>query len=141
MERADRERATDPGFINYERNELITFLIASLALVFPTFSSSVPVLVHHHHHKPKVVDKRIGIVRPWDSKLNRMAWCESTGRWYIATGNGFYGGLQFTLQTWRSVGGSGYPNQNSVLEQKYRAVLVHNRAGTWTRDWPVCGYR
>lgn len=128
-------------YFPYERNELITFLIASLALAIPTFSSTQPVLVHpkpkHHKH----VDKRLAIVRPWNSKLDRMAYCESTNRWFINTGNGFYGGLQFTLETWHSVGGIGYPNYNSILEQKYRAVLVHDRAGTWTRDWPVCGYR
>ena len=91
----------------------------------------------HHRH----VDKRLRIVRPWNSKLDRIAYCESTGRWFISTGNGFYGGLQFTLGTWHSVGGYGYPNESSELEQKYRAVLVHDRAGTWTSDWPVCGYR
>lgn len=79
------------------------------------------------------------VVRPYNWKLNRIAWCESTGRWFIATGNGFYGGLQFTLQTWWAVGGRGYPHQNSILEQKYRAVKVFLRRGNWG-DWPVCQY-
>jgi hypothetical protein len=67
-----------------------------------------------------------------------MAQCESSNRWYIATGNGYYGGLQFDMQTWRSVGGRGYPNQNSILEQKYRAVLLIRRRGY--APWPRCGY-
>jgi hypothetical protein len=83
--------------------------------------------------------RKRAVVAPYDAKLNRMAWCESTGRWHIATGNGFYGGLQFTAQTWWSVGGRGYPHTNTVLEQKYRAVLLIRREGY--RPWPVCGYR
>jgi hypothetical protein len=83
---------------------------------------------------------RWAVVRPYNAKLNRIAWCESTGRWFINTGNGFYGGLQFTLGTWHSVGGQGYPHQNSILEQKYRAVKVYLRRGNWG-DWPICGYR
>jgi hypothetical protein len=81
---------------------------------------------------------RCQVVRPYNAKLNRMAQCESSNRWYIATGNGYYGGLQFDMQTWRSVGGRGYPNQNSILEQKYRAVLLIRRRGY--APWPRCGY-
>jgi hypothetical protein len=81
---------------------------------------------------------RWAVVRPYNAKLNRMAQCESDGRWFIATGNGFFGGLQFTYSTWRSVGGWGMPHRNSVLEQKYRAVLLIRREGY--RPWPRCGY-
>jgi hypothetical protein len=80
------------------------------------------------------------IVAPFDAKLTRIARCESGLRWHIATGNGFYGGLQFTLGTWASVGGRGMPHLNTPLEQKYRAVKVHLRRGSWA-DWPVCGFR
>lgn len=90
-------------------------------------------LIAPHHH-----ENRWEVVRPYNSKLERMAFCESTKRWYINTGNGFYGGLQFTLSTWWSVGGRGYPHQNSELEQKYRAVKLIRRRGY--SPWPVCGY-
>ena len=80
---------------------------------------------------------RWSAVRPYNAKLNRMAMCESGGRWHIATGNGFYGGLQFVPSTWWSVGGRGMPHWASVLEQKYRAVLLIRRAGF--SPWPVCG--
>lgn len=81
-------------------------------------------------------------VKPWNAKLGRMAQCESGRRWHIATGNGFYGGLQFTLGTWLAAGGNGYPHHASRLEQKYRAVIWHDRIGTWvtTAGWPHCGY-
>lgn len=71
----------------------------------------------------------------WD----RIAACESGGNWAINTGNGFYGGLQFTLSSWRAVGGSGYPNQASRAEQIYRATLLQARQG-WGA-WPVCSVR
>ena len=84
-------------------------------------------------------DVRERVVRPYRAKLERIASCESTKRWDLNTGNGFYGGLQFDLQTWHGVGGRGYPHQNSKLEQMYRAVLLHRKRG-W-QPWPRCGYR
>jgi resuscitation-promoting factor RpfA len=89
---------------------------------------------------PATADARVNrwhAVRPYNAKLNRMAWCESRGRWHIATGNGFYGGLQFDLPTWASVGGRGMPHWHSPLEQKFRAVrLIHRRGFA---PWPRCG--
>jgi hypothetical protein len=69
---------------------------------------------------------------PWDA----LAQCESGGNWAINTGNGFYGGLQFTLQSWRGVGGAGYPHQASKSEQIHRAELLQDIQG-WGA-WPVC---
>jgi nucleoid-associated protein YgaU len=69
----------------------------------------------------------------WDA----IASCESGNDWSINTGNGFYGGLQFTLGTWRSNGGSGMP-QNASREEQIRVaenVLVSQGIGAW----PVCG--
>jgi LysM repeat protein len=68
----------------------------------------------------------------WD----RLAACESGGNWAINTGNGFYGGLQFTLSSWHAVGGSGYPNQASRDEQIARAQILQSRGG-WG-NWPAC---
>ena len=68
-----------------------------------------------------------------------IAQCESGGNWAISTGNGYYGGLQFTLSSWESVGGSGYPNQASAAEQIMRAQMLEARQG-WGA-WPVCAAR
>lgn len=118
----------------------MTILASVLAIAFPPLEKALT--VPHRGHRCDKTCKKIRyeqkIVAPYDSKLNRMASCESTSRWWLNTGNGFYGGLQFTPSTWWSVGGRGYPNASSELEQKYRAVLVHNRRGSWG-DWPVCG--
>jgi hypothetical protein len=56
--------------------------------------------------------------------------------WTINTGNGFYGGLQFTLDSWRWVGGSGFPHEASKAEQIARAEVLLERQG-W-RAWPAC---
>ena len=59
-------------------------------------------------------------VDTWD----RLAECESSGTWDINTGNGFYGGVQFTLSSWQAVGGEGYPHQASKAEQIKRAEIL-----------------
>lgn len=71
-----------------------------------------------------------------NSVWDRLAQCESGGNWSINTGNGYYGGLQFTLSTWRSVGGSGYPHQASREEQIHRGKILQARSG-WGQ-WPAC---
>jgi len=86
----------------------------------------------------RVRERKERVVAPYNAKLEAMAQCESTGRWFIATGNGFYGGLQFTLKTWRWVGGKGYPHHASILEQKYRAVRLIEKPGGGYGHWPNC---
>ena len=74
---------------------------------------------------------------PFEANWDRVASCESGGNWSINTGNGYYGGLQFLVSTWRSVGGQGYPHENSKREQILRAEILRARAGLG--QWPVCG--
>jgi hypothetical protein len=68
----------------------------------------------------------------WD----RLAQCESNGNWRINTGNGYYGGLQFSASSWRAVGGSGLPHQASREEQIRRGELLKAKQG-WGA-WPAC---
>ena len=69
-----------------------------------------------------------------------LAACESGGDPSIVSSNGLYHGLyQFSVSTWRAVGGSGLPSQASPEEQTHRAQLLHARAGAG--QWPVCGKR
>ncbi len=68
----------------------------------------------------------------WD----RLAQCESGGNWAMNTGNGYYGGLQFSLATWQDVGGTGYPHQASKAEQIKRGKILQARSG-W-EAWPGC---
>jgi hypothetical protein len=65
-----------------------------------------------------------------------MADCEAFGQWDTDTGNGYYGGLQFSLDSWQGVGGEGYPHHASAAEQIYRGNLLWERQG-WSA-WPGC---
>ncbi len=69
----------------------------------------------------------------WDA----LARCESGGNWAINTGNGYYGGLQFSLGTWRGYGGTGYPHQHSRSEQIRIATKLRNAQGGYGA-WPAC---
>jgi hypothetical protein len=74
----------------------------------------------------------------WD----RIAQCESGGNWHINTGNGYYGGLQFSAGTWRAYGGSAYAStadQASREAQIAVATKVQHAQG-WGA-WPVCSGR
>lgn len=68
----------------------------------------------------------------WD----RIAKCESGNNWSINTGNGYYGGLQFSLASWRANGGTdfaAYPHQASREEQITVANRYYAKAGL--RPW------
>lgn len=69
----------------------------------------------------------------WDA----IAKCESGGNWAINTGNGYYGGLQFSQATWKSNGGTGMPHQASRDEQIRVAENVLRTQGIGA--WPSCG--
>jgi resuscitation-promoting factor RpfA len=71
-----------------------------------------------------------------DSDWDKLAQCESGGNWSINTGNGYYGGLQFSLSTWRAYGGSGMPHKASREEQIRIAKKVQASDG-WGA-WPAC---
>ncbi len=66
---------------------------------------------------------------PPDSVWDKIARCESGGNWSINTGNGYYGGLQFSAATWHSVGGPGLPHQHSREVQIKYAKILQARSG------------
>jgi uncharacterized protein YabE (DUF348 family) len=70
----------------------------------------------------------------WD----RIAQCESGGNWHANTGNGYYGGLQFNLGTWRAYGGPSRPDLVSREQQIAIAEKVRAASGGYGA-WPVCG--
>ncbi len=71
---------------------------------------------------------------------NAIATCESGGNWSINTGNGFYGGLQFTQQTWLGYGGGQYASSaNLATPSEQIAVAQRVLAGQGIGAWPVCG--
>ncbi len=69
---------------------------------------------------------------PWVA----LAECEASGNWAMNSGNGYYGGLQFNLGTWKSHGGNGMPHENSPAQQIEIAKRVQASQG-WGA-WPAC---
>jgi resuscitation-promoting factor RpfA len=74
----------------------------------------------------------------WDA----IAQCESGGNWSINTGNGYYGGLQFSSGTWLAYGGGAYaPTANRASRSAQIAVAEKVLQGQGIGAWPVCGKR
>lgn len=74
----------------------------------------------------------------WD----KVADCESGGNWSINTGNGYYGGLQFSSSTWNAFGGQSYAStadKASRVQQIKVAKRVLEKQGPGA--WPTCGQR
>ena len=73
---------------------------------------------------------------PWDA----LAQCESGGNWAINTGNGYYGGLQFSSGTWLAYGGGQYaPTANLASREQQIAIATKVRdARGGYGDWPAC---
>ncbi len=71
----------------------------------------------------------------WDS----IAQCEATGNWSINNGNGFYGGLQFTQQTWQAFGGGQYAARADLASREQQiAVAKKVQAAQGWGAWPAC---
>jgi LysM repeat protein len=69
-----------------------------------------------------------------------VAECESGGNWSINTGNGYYGGLQFSASTWRAYGGAQYASRADLASAGEQiAVAEKVLAGQGIGAWPVCG--
>ena len=100
----------------------------------------------------------VALVPPASAHLGPTRWdClahyESTHRWHINTGNGHYGGLQFSLSTWRYYGGPKYSN-NTWPHKATRAEQIHvakrvafngwgarrpqGGRNAWPNTWPRC---
>ena len=76
------------------------------------------------------------------SAWNRLAQCESSGRWHVNTGNGYYGGLQISASTWRAYGGgrlAALPSRASKPQQIRIGERIKRGQG-W-HAWPACSAR
>lgn len=83
-----------------------------------------------------IVDTGVASAHDWP----QVAMCESSGDWNINTGNGFYGGLQFTQSTWDAYKPEGAParaDMASVADQVAAAETTLSAQGIGA--WPVCG--
>ncbi|MFH8468209.1 transglycosylase family protein [Streptomyces sp. NPDC017991] len=73
---------------------------------------------------------------------NKVAACESTSNWHINTGNGYYGGLQFSRSTWEAYGGRAYAAR-ADLATKDQQIAVAEKVldGQGPGAWPTCSQR
>jgi hypothetical protein len=72
------------------------------------------------------------------SSWDRIAQCESGGNWSINTGNGYYGGLQFTQSTWLAAGGGRYAARADLASRDEQIAVASTLS---LSSWPVCGRR
>ncbi|MBC9729877.1 transglycosylase family protein [Streptomyces sp. TRM68367] len=74
------------------------------------------------------------------SEWDTVAQCESGGNWAINTGNGYYGGLQFSASTWAGYGGTQYASTADKATKAQQIEIAEKvLAGQGKGAWPVCG--
>ncbi|MGW6689392.1 transglycosylase family protein [Streptomyces sp. NPDC054961] len=74
------------------------------------------------------------------SEWDRVASCEAGGNWAINTGNGYYGGLQFSSSTWAAYGGKAYAAQANQASKSQQIVIAEKvLKGQGKGAWPSCG--
>jgi len=129
--------------------------LASVVVATPAAEAPVPTTAAPPPPPPAPPPAPVPVVQPvatgggyndpndpaaWD----RLARCEANGNWATNTGNGYYGGLQFNLSSWQSVGGPGRPDQASRETQIAMGQRLYHSGGGWSH-WPGCtrqlGYR
>ncbi|MDX2919470.1 MULTISPECIES: transglycosylase family protein [Streptomyces] len=72
----------------------------------------------------------------------KVAACESSGNWAVNTGNGYYGGLQFSGSTWAAFGGSQYaPRADLATREQQIAIAERVLDGQGPGAWPTCSVR
>ena len=105
------------------RNRMIGFTIAASAALITGVSLSP-------------ASQAAGSV--WDG----VAACESGGNWAINTGNGYYGGLQFSHSTWAAFGGTRYATSANRASRAVQIAIARRVLASQGRGaWPVCGPR
>ncbi|MFJ3987973.1 transglycosylase family protein [Streptomyces sp. NPDC090032] len=72
----------------------------------------------------------------------KVAACESSGNWSINSGNGYFGGLQFTQSTWEAYGGTAYAARaDRATRSQQIAVAEKVLDGQGPGAWPACSAR
>ncbi|MDN4159924.1 resuscitation-promoting factor [Nocardioides abyssi] len=128
--RAGREGARNVTYrLTYRNGELVGRVVKKAQVT----RAPVDAIVRVGTQEAPAAPNYAGGGTVWDA----LAKCESGGNWAINTGNGYYGGLQFNLGTWRAYGGPGYPHQQSRETQIAIAEKVRAATGGYG-SWPHC---
>lgn len=105
---------------------------ASYVAPVPVAATPIATQSSYQHTEPQVSAPVVSSGSVWD----QLAQCEAGGNWSINTGNGYFGGLQFSISSWQAVGGSGLPSNASREEQIMRGEMLKSLQG-WGA-WPAC---
>ncbi|MDF9867816.1 uncharacterized protein YabE (DUF348 family) [Bacilli bacterium PM5-3] len=105
------------------------------------FKTNVSISKVIKEKKDKIVMRGTKVVSASSSVWDRLAQCETGGRWHLNSGNGFYGGLQFSAPTWRTAAAkvgvsAAYAHEASKADQIKAAVWLQRNSG-WGQ-WPHC---
>lgn len=77
-----------------------------------------------------------------ESTWDELARCESGGDWNTNTGNGYFGGVQFSQSTWEGYGGAAYaPRPDLATREQQIAIAERTLAGQGWNAWPSCSAR
>jgi hypothetical protein len=125
--------------------------LVPIVLPLKTVTSRAGQLGERSHHPPLRVRARSHRARdvafgrtvavrpaPAGGVWQRLRICESEDNYKENSGNGYYGAYQFSLTTWREIGGIGEPDQASQYTQDALAQRLEARTG-WL-SWPNCAY-
>lgn len=131
VERAGKSGVRDATYqLTYRNGHLVATKLVAADVKVPAVAQIVRV------GTKEVAPNFAGGNTVWDA----LAQCEAGGNWAANTGNGYYGGLQFSLGTWHAYGGSGYPHRHSRNEQIAVATRLRNAQGGYGA-WPACAAR
>ena len=74
-----------------------------------------------------------------ESTWDKLAECECSGDWSLNTGNGYYGGVQFSQSTWKGYGGTEYaPRADMATREQQIAIAERTLASQGWGAWPTC---
>lgn len=113
---------------------MIKMLLATLMVLEPTSGISIDDLREKRKEKVQevVVESEPAIPYGyWDA----VAACESSGNWHINTGNGYYGGLQFDMQTWIAHGGLEFAERADLASREEQIIVAERLQYD---GWPNC---
>lgn len=122
-------------------NTTTTVALTTTTVPITTTTTVIPTTTTHYHRPTTTIraSRSVATRAPiqgrtvnWDA----IAKCESGGNWHINTGNGYYGGLQFSHSTWIAYGGGQYA-QNAHLTSRENQISVASKMKL--SHWPTCG--
>ncbi|MGP4003406.1 transglycosylase family protein [Streptomyces sp. 8N706] len=113
-------------------------VITQTAVVLAVFLAPAPGLAYAEPSPPRGRNTADPSAAVWD----RLARCESGGRWNANTGNGYYGGLQFGQSTWVAHGGRAYAERADLATRREQIEVARSvlRTQGWNA-WPGCSRR